>query len=69
LIHVGPDVIHLNPLVLYVGPDQILPISSALAAITGILLLFWQRVKLLFQKLAQLFSGRRVKAGPGPKDG
>ncbi len=30
--------------VLYVGPDQILPLTSALGAIVGVLLMFWQRV-------------------------
>lgn len=30
--------------VLYVGPDLILPLTSAFAAIVGVLLMFWQRV-------------------------
>jgi hypothetical protein len=29
---------------LYVGPDLILPLTSAFAAIVGVLLMFWQRV-------------------------
>lgn len=29
---------------LYVGPDLILPLTSALAAVAGALLLFWNRV-------------------------
>ena len=29
---------------LYVGPDQILPLTSALGAIIGVLLMFWHRV-------------------------
>ena len=31
-------------IVLYVGPDLILPLTSAFAAIVGVLLMFWQRV-------------------------
>ncbi len=45
--------------VLYVGPDQMLPLTSALGAIVGLLLIFWQRTvafvrkgwRLLLQKL------------------
>jgi hypothetical protein len=31
-------------LALYVGPDQILPFTSALAAIGGAIMLFWRQV-------------------------
>ena len=31
-------------MLLYVGPDQMLPLTSALAAMVGVLLMFWQRV-------------------------
>jgi hypothetical protein len=31
-------------LLLYVGPDQMLPLTSALAAMVGVLLMFWQRL-------------------------
>ena len=34
----------LVPAALYIGPDAFLPITSALAAIAGVLLMFWQRV-------------------------
>jgi hypothetical protein len=29
---------------LYVGPDLLLPLTSALAAIAGVLLMFWNKV-------------------------
>ena len=32
------------PVVLYIGPDVFLPLTSALAAIAGVLLMFWQRI-------------------------
>jgi hypothetical protein len=44
--------------VLYVGPDLILPLTSALAAIAGVLLMFWQRVMGLLRSVLNLFSGR-----------
>lgn len=34
----------LAPAVLYIGPDVFLPITSALAALAGVLLMFWHRV-------------------------
>ena len=34
----------LPPVVLYIGPDVFLPLTSALAAIAGVLLMFWQRI-------------------------
>lgn len=40
----------------YIGPDQILPLTSVLGAIVGVLLLFWRYVVTLFRRLVQLFS-------------
>ncbi len=43
-------VVQLNPdqllpiVILYVGPETILPLTSALAAIVGVLLMVWHRV-------------------------
>lgn len=31
-------------MLLYIGPDVFLPVASALAAIGGVLLMFWQKV-------------------------
>jgi len=54
--------ITLIPFILYVGPDVLLPFASAVAAITGILLMFWRRtvgfVRLVGQKIAGLFGKR-----------
>ncbi len=36
---------HILPWVLlYIGPDVFLPLTSALAAIVGVVLMFWQRL-------------------------
>ena len=59
-MQLSSEIVHFQPLLAYIGPDQILPLSSALAAITGVLLLFWQRVKLFFQKLVGLLSRKRA---------
>ena len=34
----------LMPLLGYIGPDVFLPITSALAAVAGVLLMFWQKI-------------------------
>ena len=36
---------------LYVGPDQILPVTSALAAVVGFLLICWRQVVAFVTKL------------------
>jgi hypothetical protein len=38
-------------LLLYVGPDQILPFASALAAVGGAVMLFWRQVKTYARRL------------------
>ena len=35
---------HLPLLLLYVGPDQILPLTSFIGALIGIILVFWRYV-------------------------
>ena len=44
--------------VLYIGPDLILPLTSALAAIAGVLLMFWHRVIGLFRSAWNLLFRR-----------
>jgi hypothetical protein len=52
--HINPD--QFLPLViLYIGPETILPLTSALAAILGVVLMFWQRFVGLIRKLWRLF--------------
>lgn len=49
------DVAHLLPIILlYIGPESMLPLASALAAIGGVLLIFWQRFVGLVRKLWRL---------------
>lgn len=43
---------------LYVGPDQLMPLASALGAIGGILMLFWRQVTGAFRRLVGLIRRR-----------
>ena len=47
---------------LYIGPDVLLPIASALAAIAGVLLMFWHKTvgffKKMFGAIGRLFGKR-----------
>ncbi len=47
--------LHLMNL-LYVGPDQILPLTSILGAIGGALLIFWRHVVSFFKRVGAIFS-------------
>ena len=49
---------HLVPVsMLYIGPDAFLPITSALAAVAGVALMFWNRLvgvgRKVWQKVAR----------------
>ena len=49
---------------LYLGPDTIMPIASAIAAIIGILLIFWRaiftRAKKLFRVVISRITGKPI---------
>ncbi len=40
---------------LYGGPDTVMPIASALAAVIGVLLMLWKRAAIIFRKFIQSF--------------
>ncbi|HTG83674.1 MAG TPA: hypothetical protein VL853_02645 [Gemmatimonadales bacterium] len=42
-------------LALYVGPDQILPLTSILGAIGGAIMIFWRQVVGLFRRIRSVF--------------
>lgn len=45
---------------MYVGPETFMPLASALAAIGGVLLMFWRRItgflRFLYRRLTRLFA-------------
>ena len=51
----------LIPFVLYVGPDVLMPVASAVAAVVGFLLMFWRRVVNFFRATGQKVAGRLGK--------
>ena len=53
-------------MILYVGPEIILPLASFLAAIVGVLLMFWHWVGGAFRKTVR-FCSRTVKRLTGRK--
>ena len=42
---------HFPGVVLYIGPDQIMPLTSVLGAVVGIALMFWNRLVGLAHKV------------------
>jgi hypothetical protein len=49
---------HLGALALYVGPDQILPLTSFLGAIVGIILICWRYVVALAGRVWRFVARR-----------
>jgi hypothetical protein len=45
---------------MYLGPETLMPVASALAAVAGVVLMFWRRtvafVSGLFQRVARIFA-------------
>lgn len=58
--------VNLLPIPLYIGPDQFLPITSALGAILGFLMLFWVRVRIWANRVGQLFTRKKAESPTGP---
>ncbi len=36
---------------MYVGPDQMMPVTSLLASLVGVILIFWTKIRMFFQKI------------------
>ena len=47
------------PVFLYITPDQVLPITSVLGAILGVLLMFWNKVLGVARRVWTLFSRKK----------
>jgi hypothetical protein len=44
---------------MYVGPDQFIPLSSFLGTVLGVVLIFWRRLTLWLQKITQALFSRQ----------
>ena len=53
----------LDLLALYAGPDQVMTVTSGLAGLLGLLLMFWNKVVGLFFKMI-----RKIKGSPEPAE-
>jgi len=55
--------VEISPaIVLYGGPDQLLPLTSGLAAVFAFGLLFWNKLVVTLGRLVNLFSRNRRRA-------
>lgn len=55
-------------LILYLGPEVVAPLLSALAAIGGVLLMFWRRVVASARAVFRLVTGRPAPEVPPEQD-
>jgi hypothetical protein len=46
---------HMDLLALYAGPDQVMTVTSGIASIVGVLLIFWHKVVAAFSKIVNRF--------------
>ena len=56
---------HFPGVGLYIGPDQIMPLTSVLSAIVGVALMFWNRIVGLAHKFLVMI-GRRSETPVKP---
>jgi hypothetical protein len=55
-------------LALYAGPDQVMTVTSGLASVLGLLLIFWNKVVGIFFKVVRKFRSTTPAAVDAPKD-
>jgi hypothetical protein len=55
-------------LALYGGPDQIMTVTSGLASVLGLLLIFWNKVVGIFFRIVRLFRPAQSATGEPPKN-
>lgn len=62
--------IHLDLLAYYGGPDQIMTVTSGLASVIGLLLVFWNKVVATFFRVVRVFRPSAAEPAPAesPKD-
>jgi len=60
---------HFDLFAFYAGPDQVMTVTSGLASLLGLLLIFWNKVVATFFKVVGVFRKKRdgLPAAP-PKD-
>lgn len=48
-------------LLLYLGPEVVAPVLSAIAAVGGVLLMFWRRVVATARSMVRLVTGKPAR--------
>ncbi|MGI9079021.1 MAG: hypothetical protein ACR2G6_17085 [Gemmatimonadaceae bacterium] len=43
---------------MYIGPDTLMPVASAFAAIAGVVLMFWRRTAVAVRSTSQILAQR-----------
>jgi len=51
----------LTDMTLYVGPDQIVPLSGVLGTLLGLALMFWGRLMAALRKVSAYFSTKNAE--------
>ena len=47
---------------MYIGPETIMPVASALAAITGVMLMFWRRTVAFFKAIVRFVRDKTIRS-------
>lgn len=55
---------HIALIAVYAGPDQVMTVTSGLASILGVLLIFWHKVVVTFHKIVDKFRGTPATTTP-----
>jgi hypothetical protein len=58
----------LEILAFYGGPDQVMTVTSGLASVLGLLLIFWNKVVAIFFRLVRRFRRSERAAQPSLSD-
>ena len=56
--------IRFLPIALYIGPDVLMPVASAIAAVVGFLLMFWRRTMAFLSRIGRAIAGLFGKKQP-----
>jgi len=55
---------HIDLIAFYAGPDQVMTVTSGLASILGILLIFWHKVVAAFDRIMNKFRRKPATTTP-----
>jgi hypothetical protein len=59
---------YIDLLAFYAGPDQVMTVTSGLASILGVLLIFWHKLVAAFNKVVNKFRGMSAVSTVAQKD-